>query len=329
MKRKGLSTGLAVLLVIAALFVFGVLKFQQPAAIAPGPSGGTVVITDECQTDGSNDVQIAVQNKLATTASLYTRANIAAVSSSGKVAATGTSSGGATISYTTLSVPCSDLKGLAYVYSGTSDPGSSVNSVSAPYDTSGGAKADQVVLSASNVTGLNWCIRAVTDRSNVSESCDDGNSANETSAVTMAADAVRSRIVTFIGTTGGAQFGTDSHGLIWSIDTADSTVFSDNAISVSSGFVLLSPIDCPARIRSQNSAERCWKSGPVKTSDGQLEATVTISADLGNPGTSADPVLFVDDVQCFEEDGIIVCDTHTKGGTNVGAARQRVGFDNS
>ncbi len=333
---KGITPIMAVLAVVILLAAFGVLNlsgitgFAAAPGITPTTPTGVVVTQEQCQTDGTNTLGVVVRNPLATTVTDYTRASIVAFGSDGQLVATGTSDGSATLTFTDLNIPCQPgkLTGTINVLSGTTDPGSAVNYVTGTYDLTGGRLSDQVILAASNNTNLNLCIRATTDRSNVTEGCDTANTANETAAVTMGANDVRSRIITFQGVTGSSQFGSQL-GLLWQIDTVDSTVFADKSIALSSGFVALTEVDCPQRATSFNSANRCYTSPAIKTSDGLLEATVTISADLGNPGSSADPFVYIDDIQCFEEDAQLVCDTHDKGGTNVGVARQRLAFDNS
>lgn len=333
MPKKGISTLAAVVIVAAVLVATGVIKLSGFSTVSPGGLVDTNQPVQagagfQCQEDGSNTLNVAVRDGLVTTSTLYTPVTVA-FTSGNRIIATQASNPGTTLSYAAGTLLCGDgsnLEGTAMILAG---PGASTNYASAPYDAR--VLSDEVVLSSTNTTNLQFAIRDISSNTNTSVLDADGYSeisANETAPTTVAANSVRSVNVDLVGITGSRQFGSEL-GVIWSVDTSDSSVFSDNSISLSSSSIALQPVTCPSRATSFNSANRCYKSGPIKTSDGTLRFTISQNADLGNPGTSADPRIYLDDMQGFEEDGVVVFDIYDKGGNNVGASRQQIGLDNS
>lgn len=333
--KKGIGT-LGILLILGIVLVAtGTLKLTGLFAAAPVTTQqqvtGSLPPTQDyiCQTDGTNTLSVNTPNKLSPAASLYSPGTFLPFSTTGRTTASSAATA-ATVAYTDYNIPCSveNLAGTGYILSSTAGIGTLVNSAKKPYDLTQ-KLADTMSIPISNVTVLNIQILTSSLANATTDNARTGSSQNETSAQTMGTGDTRTRVIDIIGATANAQFGSDDLGAIWMIDTADSAVFSDKAISLSSSDIALAEITCPSRALSFSSANRCYKSGAIKTSDGLLKVTVTLSADLGNPGTSADPFVYIDDMQSFEEDGAIVEGTHTKGGTSVGVVRQQIGFDNS
>lgn len=330
-----LGTGAIIAIIAVAAVVLGVVNIQGVSFSSMGgqqqaaPQVGTVT-TASCQTDGTNTLDLVVRNDLATTASLYTRGTIAAFGGNGDLIASGTSDGSSTMTYTSLNIPCSadKLSGKAAVLASTAAPGTLVNSKVVTYAFGAGETAIQKIIGSSNSTSLQFTIRN-TALTNTSETTQTANSANETGATTMGASATRSGYIDIEGVTAAAQFGSDNGGILWVVDTSDSAVFSDNAISLSSSNIQLTGVACPARALSFDSGNRCYKSPAIKTSDGLVRVSWSMTSDLGNPGTSADPRVYLEDLQSFEEDSKLVEDIYNKGGNNLGVSRQTVGFDNS
>lgn len=329
-KRKGATNIWLIVLVIGVLaYASGLIG--QPFAAGATQTPGIVTVREDCQTDGTDDLGLLVRNKLATTASLNIRSSIAAFDNVGNLVASGTSDGSATSAYTNLAIPCDDVKqvGSAYVLAGTAAPGTLVNSAKVPYDIRL-EKTKQEVIAGTNSSSLGSMCWRDTALANISScgSTADVNSANFSAAVTMGASETITRVFEFQVNTASAQFGSDDGGILVSVDTSDSAVISDNAISVTSSQVALTPLDrCPLEAASFNSANRCYKMPAIKNSDGLVRFTVVVQSDLGNPGTSADPRIYFDDVQYFEEDAQVKQGIYNKGGTNIGVARQQFGVD--
>jgi len=321
MKGKSDNTVIIVIAILAIAVYSGVLNFGgQTQAI----TGNAAVPSDFQCSERTYTVPIQTPNKLATTASLYSAADLALFGSDGALVVTGTSVSNS--AYTSNSVPCSPtaVKGNAYVISGTSGK---TNSASKPYDLTTFTD-QQLSIPVSNMSQLTMAMYN-TAYVNLTDGPTTSNTANESAATTVGSGETRTVNLQVKATTANAQFGSDDGGLIWAVDTVDSTVFSDMAVSLSSTNVQLVSVECSARVASYASANRCYKSPAIKASDGLLTVSITQTADLGNPGATADPKIYVIDVQHFEEDNALKTDGFNKAGSDVGTSNQVITLNNA
>lgn len=340
MPKKGASDLMWVAAVVVLLFAVGVLHYNgqgfstttPTTTVTPGGQTNTPQASNFiCNNGGStNPVYGSDQNVLLTGAgTVYQAAPLAVVSSSGRTLTTGTTTAGSSLSYLTLNVPCgADSHGFVYLTTGASD---TVNSARLPYDVTSKLN-DYAQFTEGNVSGLYLALYSSTN-TNTSDfkggTLGTIQTATESAATAMGAGSVRSGYIMLSVSNATSQFGSTDGGIIFAIDTVDSSVFSDNAISLSSPNIALSPITCPATETSAHSANRCYAARALKSTDGNVRVDWVMNADLGNPGASADPVLYIDDVQYFQQSSGVSQGTATGANTDVGAPVEKVTFDNS
>lgn len=343
MPKKGVSDLVWVIAVVAILFGVGVLHYNGQGFSTSSPTTQTQTVTPGgqttsqqastflCNNGGStNPLYVSDQNTLLTAGgTVYQSAPVAVIGSDGRLLATGTTTAGSTLSYTTVNVPCgANANGFVYLTAGN---GNTVNSARLPYDVASKLN-DYAQFTQGNVSGL---YLAMYGNTNSNTSALDGGvvgtiqTATESAATAMGAGSVRSGYIFLSVSNATSQFGSTDGGIIFAIDTVDSSVFSDNAISLSSANIALTPITCPASEVSMHSANRCYSAPAIKTSNGNIRIDWTMNADLGNPGASADPVLYIDDVQYFQQNSGVVQGTATSANSDVGAPVETVTWNNS
>lgn len=308
----------------SAFSAVGAGGLQGIATTSPQTTGAAV----PCQDDGTNDIQVVVRNTLNSTLQ-YLGGTVAVVDSSGKVLNTGGLAQGATLARATISFPCSQeaVSGKVYLLGAANG-----TSASASYNL-GSGKSQAIDLNAALAGSLTMTMRNITNGGNVS-SVSVQNVIAEAGATTMSPTTTTTRSVNvdIQVTNASAAFGHANDGLLWSIDTADSAVFSDSAMSVlGTAGITLTETPCPARATSANSANRCYKSAWIKQGDGVVTIRINLNSDLGgDPGTSADPVVYIDDYVTFQDtDGSIKTDVKNSANADVGAPRMSITLDNS
>ena len=112
-------------------------------------------------------------------------------------------------------------------------------------------------------------------------------------------------------------------GVIASFDSVDGAIFSSSSFTFTQiDDVGLEVVACPASITANRNADKCWKMRTLKASDGEILTKFQLTADSGNPTVSGDhPKLCFDDKQYFRgSDGKVKYDFFSSGGTNQGVA---------
>ena len=286
---------IAVILLGVVLGVINIPALQTHAGIGLPIATTGVAAAVTCNEDGTNEQTVAVRNTLSTTSLDYNVNTVYAVADGVDSPVTSVATtGGSTLSYGSLSIPCpASIKGYLYAVGSATN-----NSAKVAYDVSKGNGAP-VVIQSSDVSNITMTIRDST-LANLSAP-GAGSSNTETTAVTMGASATRNGYLDAYATTGSASLGENE--LWWAIDTVDSSVFSDKAMSLSvasapTGWYLTEMV-CPSSLASFDSANRCYKSPRITSADGTIRLGFVLSSDLGNPGSSADPRVYVEDPQYF------------------------------
>jgi|SRR3990167_1810772 len=263
--------------------------------------------------------------------------------------ASGLTTPGTTLTFKSVTVPCADsYSSGVYVYliNGTTGSFSSTKSDLLQYivrDSNGNAISKKnsvtyngVVQGLSTLT-MTW--RSTADSSNVSDSTD--NNIVESSATAMAKGTSRSRYLDLSIVPTASQLGSVSDGIAMVIDTVNSSVFSNSAISLElvsapPGWSL-TKVDCSKynNIKNQLSADICYAT-PVITSISGTPAVrlkVTETPDVGTPSASSDPVIYFKGIYYGTDNtpvlGNIIVDGYDSSGTALGEAVSQAKLDNS
>ncbi len=249
--------------------------------------------------------------------------------SGGQPVASGTGTAGSTLTYTAVSVPCSAGAFAGKVYA-VAD--ASASSDVADYSISG--TGGNVVLN--NVPDTATLTIISRDSTLVNTSISATASGSETTATGMSAGDSRNGYIDLSVATGKAQYGSGHDGLVFCVDTVDSSAFSDSGMTVSVSSVpfgwTLSEIPCSnyPKTSAYDSCNRCYKSPAIKASDGTVRLAWTMNNDLADAGASSDPIMYIEDVVYAQDtDGKIVLGTHNSGGTNLGESQCKYTWANS
>lgn len=116
-------------------------------------------------------------------------------------------------------------------------------------------------------------------------------------------------------------------GVIVSFDSVDGAIFSSSALTLTQiDNVGLAEVTCPTSITANRNADKCWKMRTLKASDGEVLLKFQLTADSGDPNAAGDsPVLAFDDKHYFRgTDGNVKYDFFSSGGTNQGTAGIRL-----
>lgn len=329
---KGMSNILAV--IVAGVAIFALFYFVGPwlqtGEIPTGPSGPTQT---ECP-DTTIYAQVAARNNLNSSLE-YQAGSIVVTKSDGEsVVASGTANVGTSKSYEPVTIPCSPetYNNGVYVYMVADAARASDKSSLLNFAGSTSVFADLVQEDTDQLTFIMYD----TTLSNTSTpNTGSSGTVSEASATAMSAGDSRSGYIDAWQATGKAQYGSHHDGLLWCIDTVDSSAFTDDSISLSSqtsGFTL-TPVDCElySKTTSVDSCNICYKSRAIKATDSRIRLAWTMTNDGGSDcGATDDPVAYVEDIVYFEDtDSTVKVGTHDSSGTNKGETQCTITWANS
>lgn len=242
---------------------------------------------------------------------------------------TGTLGGGATLSYTTVTVPHCVTGKIIYTNNASFAKAFSADQPQKQDVIDGALRTTTRFFALNYQTGAN--ITAAGTPCATAIICNDNNgNGSGLRAQTLI-------VQNFTLASGGSQnvkFEVDlaaSNGQYGAYNAPDGVIFgayiSDlTAFSASKG-VMISSIDngvtavevtCPADISANRRANKCWRAATLK-SDRTYTVLGTVNADLGDPANDYID-LFADDVQYFKDtDGLYKYGSFAADGTNVGA----------
>ena len=271
-----------------------------------------------------------------------------AAESGGNTLATGTTTAGASLSYTNLNVkPCS--LGSIYILGDNAVGTSSGRMVFDAFDTESeyqvlGAASDVLALQAYDIQGntrsnglVNGSID--TDYFVSGAGTTDGNAYYRNTTLATGGS-VKGQIGLDVNGTSTVygNYGTTilnpltgeydkvelaNDGVIASFDSVDGAIFSSSAFTFTQiDDVKLTGVTCPASITANRNADKCWQMRTLKASDGEVLTKFQLTADSGNPTVTGDnPKLCFDDKHYFRgTDGKVKYDFFSSGGTNQGVA---------
>ena len=291
-------------------------------------------VTGLCDTDGINSVNAASKNTLNRSLEYQAGALRLIPTGSDTQYSTGTGTAGASLTYTALNAPCTPRTGNVYAL-GTADLVSGMTT----YKIETGVVSDEIILSQPDSSQAQTQLFDK-NRDNTSDTF--AATQTETTAVAMSDGDSRSGSFDIKAPTSSSQYGgpIEGKGLVFVIDTVDANAFSEDSISLSSTQITLTEIDCDGgedteidlqRLISKDSADRCYIASAIKATDGEITVNWVMNNDAGDDaGASSDPILYVEDLQYFEDtDGSIVYGAFTAGGTNVGESQVKLTWANS
>lgn len=313
---------------------------QDATQDAPKRSG-------ECKfVQNTHALKTAVRNVENASALGYLAIAVAA-ESGGNTLATGTTTGGASLSYTNLNVkPCSF--GSIYILGDNAVGTSSGRMVFDAFETE---SEYQILGAASNVLALQaYDIQGNTRSSgNLSGSAPDYfiSGAGTTDGTTYyrnttleTGGSIKGQIgldvngtstvfgnygTTVLNSVTGEYDKVDQaiDGVIASFDSVDGAIFSSSALTLTQiDNVELVAVTCPQTITANRNADKCWQMRTLKASDGEVLLKFQLTADSGNPTVTGDnPILCFDDKHYFRgTDGKVKYDFFSSGGANQGVA---------
>lgn len=300
----------------------------------------------ECKfVQNTHALKSAVRNK-ENSSSLGYLAIAVAAESGGSTLATGTTTGGASLTYTNLNVrPCS--LGSIYIL-GTAGVGTSSGRMA--FDAFETESEYQILGSASDVLALQAYDIQGNTRSNGNASnggtpdyfvsgagATDGNAYYRNTTLSTGGS-VKGQIgldvngtSTVFGNYGTTVFNPKTgendevvpanDGVIVSFDAFDGAIFSKDAYTLTQiDDVDLKVVTCPSSITANRNADKCWQMRTLKASDGEVLLKFQLTADSGDPTGADTPVVCFDDKHYFRgADGKVKYDFYTSGGTNQGA----------
>lgn len=345
--------GILVVLVIGFFIFFSLgAKSKQvqptPGTGVPGtlPSTGAAVVAGcSQQTDGTNTINSAFRNDLNSSLS-YEAASFAVEYDDGGAGPTGTGTAGTSLTNTGLNAaPCKT--GTLYVL-GSTTIGSTAMPVHSFELTKGyavaGAKTDVVTwiirdTSLSNLSSTTASQNANTEGADESIADGDSKTYYIDGQLKSGSKAFGYTIPTKDGNplpSDGSEGTPDgisvpSDGVLYAVD------ISTNKFSKASGFVLAGPSTnvltklsaCPNDAELLYSGiDICYTGKTLVSGDGMLRHTITVNADLGEPGTADDiQIRVLDKVYFRDAGGKIVLGFVNAAGTDQGAGNSAININ--
>ena len=350
------------------LQMFGIgstISVVTPQAITPPEQVGTPSVVKELVQDATQDapkrsgecrfvqnthaLKTAVRNNENASALGYLAVPVAA-ESGGSTLATGTTTAGASLSYTNLNVkPCS--LGSIYILGDNTIGTSSGRMVFDAFETESeyqilGAGLDVLGLQAYDIQGntrsngqTNGSVANGGDYFVSGAGTTDGNAYYRNTTLATGGS-IKGQIGLDVNGTSTVfgNYGTTVlnpitgeydkveqaiDGVIASFDSVDGAIFSSSALTLTQiDDVKLESVTCPSTITANRNADKCWQMRTLKASDGEALLKFQLTADSGNPTATGDnPVLCFDDKHYFRgTDGKVKYDFFSSGGTNQGVA---------
>lgn len=338
------------LLIVAAIVVGGMIGAvwlsgeQRAGAGGPLAAGGAenpIIVSDKCQTDGTNSLGLAALNPVNATLT-YLAPTAMIENTDGVVIDSGALTGGGTLTYATLNVICSDKN-----YKGT------IKTLATTVFTSGeGAfdfdmnKGDTVVINAGmgttlkigaflTTTGTNTTNATTDTNFAASPDCDGSNcgcNLNEgtsyVAGTTVGSGGTFSRYIDYVANESSKQFGSivaGQKGILIGVDNNNSAAFRDDDIkfSVVAGGCTLEEVSCAdARIEqsaSSHELDKCYLSEGRTANDVVCRIRLDGTATSGNPANDV-RIWFSDLGYVQDTDGYVKYLAMTSGGTDVGVA---------
>lgn len=130
------------------------------------------------------------------------------------------------------------------------------------------------------------------------------------------------------------QYGSDTGGLLFGINTVNAQKFGDKDIVLTSesGKLPIKEVSCGdfKNAESAQNLKRCYTSGPISQTDsGIVYLTLTGTPNKGDPGASDDPILNIDDINWGEDDltGEPVLAAYTNGLVDIGGTNVKMTFN--
>jgi len=325
---------------VVGYFVWPYLNVPQQA-IGTCPYGGVYPNCNAAPDTVVNcpDVAITAQaeNRNPLNSSVFYPGTVFVVTGSDGVTevATGTSTSHTAKSYTGITVPCTPeiYRNGVYVYALGSTTITGAKSVLKTYVTSAGrANAVTADLSSPSATSMNITVRD-SSLTNTTDLTSDAV-VTESAATAMSSGETRSGYLDLDMKTASSQYGSDYAGLLFAIDTVSSNKFKDTDISLTSvtaGYSLQEiPCSNYPKAQSFDSANRCYVGSTIKSSSGIVRLAWVVSASIGSPGSSDDPVIYIDDIVYGRDSNAqIILDAFDSGGTNLGVLQHSFTLDNS
>ena len=293
-KKGAIGTMAIASVMIAALVVGGVLIFANNAGWFMPPGGaielGPTVTTAICQDDGTNTLNVAVRNDKNTSLH-YGASTVYAIGSDNEVAASGTSTAGATLTYSALNVPCSTGSYSGTVYALCSASRTS-DTATYSFDKETSTKVNLMVPTSSTlkIAAYDSTYTNTTDSSSSTASTA-GNDENEFNAETLASGGTLERFVDVYVGTAFTCFGTDE--ILVGVDNGNASSFSTSAFAITGEDVKKVECNDPKYIEAaaSNDLDQCWVMDRLCNDDGPRRLHLTGSADKGDPYTDVEVVI--------------------------------------
>lgn len=340
MRKKGVSTvavvgviGVVIVLLLGA-YLTGVLVPTAAPPIIGTPDQPTVTI-GKCQDDGTNSLFAAARNPVNATLE-YLSQNFNVIGDNEEVVATGTGTGGSTLTYTTVNIPCS-----AGAYFGT------VIGLMTAAHTSGEGEyaydldtADTVVINSGVATRLKIAaFRTDLGTNTTNRTTDDTYSGPQAGGgcyllegefssfggTTVGTGESWSRYVDFKANESSSQFGSTIEGkpgMAIVVDGND-TAYTEGDIRIAehSGGGNLQKVDCSDEMIDDAvrtvSGDECYTMDGITSKDITRRIRIDGTASVGDPARNV-KLVFMDMGWIEDTDGSIVWRAQDSGGTNVG-----------
>ena len=313
-------------------------SLSEPAPKDQPSTGGKIC---RIQSDGSNSLDSAIINKQNSTLA-YLGASATAIANDDTTLDTATTTGGASLTYVTLSVPgCQE--GNIYVL-GTAGVG--VASAKAAFSSYEEVTKYEIPSANSNVIAVQGRSSALATASggltNGSDSSLFGDQAISGVGATDGTAYFRNTSLsaggslngyldwTVNGTAGVYGAYAQEDGALFSYNSGTASVYSKDSFSFSdlTGINLKELSSCPSTITANRNAEKCWSARTLKGTDGEIRTKFQLKADLADPGVgTTQPTLCVDDKVYFRDtNGKIAYDFFSSSGTNQGVGGTCIQF---
>jgi len=299
-------------IVVGLLVLGGFVQLSQFGIGAAAVTGATVAGSGsaagavQCQDDGTNTLNLAVQNEKSSTLQ-YRSVPVAYESAAGSPLAAGTATFGTALTYTALNVACGQ-SGTLYALGNGTENSVKLDGVSMNTFTK------EVILKseAASTATMFWRDSALGNMS--------AGAANMSGQITqvqaMASGGSLSFYLDLVANGTNGALGNRDHGVVIAVDLPTTIFSTANGFSLTGDSLHpVTKVDCPTGVAGFAAADVCFKVKQIGTWEGTVRFSGQARADLGEPtATTPIHIRLMDGCYFRDTDGTV------RGGFANGAA---------
>jgi len=325
--RGNMKMALGVLGIVTVFFgyvaFFSGTATTQSAAATLTSTGAAQVAGCAQQTDGTNTINLAARNPLNSSLQYLAATTSIQEVGTGITLAAGTLTGGSSLSYVAHNVaPCKQAK--LYVL------GDSTTNIGAAIDVDSNSLTSDKEVVVPRTTTLQLSVYDLTlNAANESDSVGLGQDQRNlnTSNISMTTGDTATRLldIELAGSAAGFGYYNGPDGVVFAADYSTQIFSVGDGLAITGNNIPVTKVVCTGDVTQGTQADACWTQRSFSSGDGTPRYTLKIHADLGDPTSTTDMLVYVGDRTYFRNaDGKTTLGYFDSSSADVGQLNSRL-----